>query len=127
MKDVIIVSGAKTTVGSFDGALKSTPMVEMGALVLKETLKKVGLKTVAGKELTRFERNFLTGREQVNLGRKAYDYNDSLQSVQVDEVIIGNVVGAGQGQNVDRQAMIKAGISKETNAFTPSTRSLLRE
>jgi acetyl-CoA C-acetyltransferase len=36
----------------------------------------------------------------------------------VDEVIIGNVVGAGQGQNVARQAMIKAGIPKETNAFT---------
>jgi len=31
---------------------------------------------------------------------------------------MGNVVGAGQGQNVTRQAMIKAGISKETNAFT---------
>jgi len=27
-------------------------------------------------------------------------------------------VGAGQGQNVARQAMIKAGIPKETNAFT---------
>jgi acetyl-CoA C-acetyltransferase len=31
---------------------------------------------------------------------------------------MGNVVGAGQGQNVARQAMIKAGIPKETNAFT---------
>ncbi|MGM0664939.1 MAG: acetyl-CoA C-acetyltransferase, partial [Thermodesulfobacteriota bacterium] len=36
----------------------------------------------------------------------------------IDEVIMGNVVGAGQGQNVARQAMIRAGISKETNAFT---------
>ncbi|RLB23085.1 MAG: acetyl-CoA C-acyltransferase, partial [Deltaproteobacteria bacterium] len=34
------------------------------------------------------------------------------------EVIMGNVVGAGQGQNVSRQAMIRAGISKETPAFT---------
>jgi acetyl-CoA C-acetyltransferase len=31
---------------------------------------------------------------------------------------MGNVVGAGQGQNVARQAMIRAGISKETPAFT---------
>jgi acetyl-CoA C-acetyltransferase len=36
----------------------------------------------------------------------------------VDEVIVGNVVGAGQGQNVARQAMIKAGIPKETPALT---------
>ena len=38
--------------------------------------------------------------------------------VEVDEVIMGNVVGAAQGQNVARQAMIKAGITKETSAFT---------
>ena len=37
---------------------------------------------------------------------------------KVDEVIMGNVVGAAQGQNVARQAMIKAGIAKETSAFT---------
>ena len=41
-----------------------------------------------------------------------------LQPVEVDEVIMGNVVGAAQGQNVARQAMIKAGIAKETGAFT---------
>jgi acetyl-CoA C-acetyltransferase len=31
---------------------------------------------------------------------------------------MGNVVGAGQGQNVGRQSMIRAGISKETGGFT---------
>jgi acetyl-CoA C-acetyltransferase len=31
---------------------------------------------------------------------------------------MGNVVGAGQGQNVARQSMVKAGISKETGAFS---------
>ncbi len=118
MKDVVIVSGIRTAVGSFGGSLKSTPVVEMGALVLKETLKKVGLRPDAGKELTRFEPDFLTGQGKVNLEKKTYDYDDSLAPVQVDEVIIGNVVGAGQGQNVARQAMIKAGIPKETNAYT---------
>lgn len=118
MKDVVIVSGARTAVGSFGGSLKSTPVVEMGALVLKETLKKAGLRPVVGKELTRFEPDFLAGQGKVNLEKKTYDYNDSLLPVQVDEVIIGNVVGAGQGQNVARQAMIKAGIPKETNAYT---------
>jgi acetyl-CoA C-acetyltransferase len=54
----------------------------------------------------------------VDLEKEGHDYEDSLQPVQIDEVIMGNVVGAGQGQNVGRQAMIRAGIPKETNGFT---------
>jgi len=54
----------------------------------------------------------------VDLEKKAYDYADSLRPIRIDEVIMGNVVGAGQGQNVARQATIRAGIPKETNAFT---------
>ena len=118
MRNVVIVSGTRTPVGSFGGSLKTTPVVDLGALVLKETLKKAGLKPVATEELTRFEPDFLKGGGMVELEKRHYDYDDSLQPVQVDEVIIGNVVGAGQGQNVARQAMIKAGIRKETQAFT---------
>jgi len=54
----------------------------------------------------------------IELEKRGYDYKQEFHPVQVDEVIMGNVVGAGQGQNVTRQAMIKAGISKETSAFT---------
>jgi len=36
----------------------------------------------------------------------------------VDEVILGNVLQAGQGQNPARQASMNAGIPKETPAFT---------
>ncbi len=36
---------------------------------------------------------------------------------QVDEVIMGNVLGAGQGQNVARQVQIGAGIPVERNAY----------
>jgi len=118
MRNVVIVSGARTPVGAFGGFLKTIPVVDLGALVLKETLKKVGLKPTATKKLIRFEPDSLKGGGMIELEKKHYDYDDSLQSVQVDEVIIGNVVGAGQGQNVARQAMIKAGISKETPAFT---------
>jgi acetyl-CoA C-acetyltransferase len=50
---------------------------------------------------------------------KVYDQWDaSMKEVQVDEVIMGNVLQAGQGQNPARQAMVYAGIPKETNAFT---------
>ena len=118
MRDVVIVSGARTPVGVFGGSLKTTPVVQLGALVLKETLRKVNLRPVATDALTQFEPDALKGVGMIDLEKEAYDYDDSLQPVQIDEVIMGNVVGAAQGQNVARQAMIRAGISKETNAFT---------
>jgi acetyl-CoA C-acetyltransferase len=118
MKDVVIVSGVRTPVGAFGGTLKSTPVVDLGALVLKGALKKLNLKPVATNDLTRFEPDALKGAGMIDLEKKVYDYDASAQPIQIDEVIMGNVVGAGQGQNVARQAMIRAGISKETGAFT---------
>ena len=118
MGDVVIVSGARTPVGTFGAALKSTPVIELGALVLRETLKKVNLKPVVTEAITQFDPDGLKGTGMIELEKKGYDYDDSSQPVQIDEVIMGNVVGAGQGQNVARQAMIRAGITKETNAFT---------
>ncbi|MCL2669571.1 MAG: acetyl-CoA C-acyltransferase, partial [Syntrophaceae bacterium] len=46
------------------------------------------------------------------LGRSGAD------PVDVDEVILGNVLQAGLGQNPARQAMMKAGIPKEVPAMT---------
>ena len=118
MRDVVIVSGARTPVGSFGGTLKTTPVVQLGALVLRETLKKVNLRPVATDALTQFEPDGIKGKGMIELEKEGYGYDDSFQPVQIDEVIMGNVVGAGQGQNVGRQAMIRAGISKETGGFT---------
>ncbi|MGD1999779.1 MAG: acetyl-CoA C-acetyltransferase [Desulfobacterales bacterium] len=118
MRDVVIVSGARTPVGAFGGSLKDTPVVQLGALVLKETLKKAGLRPVASEQLTRFEPDALKDTGQVELEKGFYDYDDALQPVNIDEVIMGNVVAAGQGQNVARQASIRAGIPKETGAYT---------
>lgn len=118
MRDVVIVSGKRTPVGAFGGTLKGTPVVELGAVVLRETLKKVGLRPVPTEDLTRFEPDALKGVGMIDLEKENYDYDDGLQPIKIDEVIMGNVIGAGQGQNVARQAMIRAGISKEGNAFT---------
>ncbi|MBN2032973.1 MAG: acetyl-CoA C-acetyltransferase [Deltaproteobacteria bacterium] len=118
MADVVIVSGARTPVGAFGGSLKGTPVVQLGALVLKETLKRAGFRPVVPPEMSRFAPEPFKQTGMIDLEKEAYDYAESLQSLQVDEVIMGNVVGAGQGQNVGRQAAIRAGISKETNAFT---------
>jgi len=118
MRDAVIVGGMRTPVGSFGGSLKSTSVVSLGSLILKETLKKLGLRPFASEELTSFEPDALKGLGMIELEKSAYDYNDSLQPIEIDEVIMGNVIGAGQGQNVARQATVQAGIPKEVNAFT---------
>lgn len=83
MKEVVIVSAVRTAVGSFGGALKDVPAVDLGALVIKEAVNKAGIKP-----------------EMVN------------------EVIMGNVLQAGLGQNPARQAMVKAGLPVEVSAMT---------
>ena len=120
MRDVVIVGGMRTPVGSFGGSLKSTSVVTLGSLILKETLQQLGLRPFASEELKTFEPDALKGLGVIELEKNAYDYNDSLQPIEIDEVIMGNVIGAGQGQNVARQATIHAGIPKEVNAFTVS-------
>ncbi len=120
MGDVVIVSAARTAVGSFGGTLKATPAIQLGALVLNACLKKAKLKPVATQNLTQYEPDMLKGLGMTALEKKGYDYDNSFQPVEVDEVLMGNVVTAGLGQNPARQASIKAGIPKETPAFTVS-------
>jgi acetyl-CoA C-acetyltransferase len=40
MEEVVIASGARTAVGSFGGALKDVPAVELGGVVIREVLKR---------------------------------------------------------------------------------------
>ena len=44
MRDVVIVSGARTAVGSFGGSLKDVRTVDLGALVIKEAIRRAGLR-----------------------------------------------------------------------------------
>jgi acetyl-CoA C-acetyltransferase len=83
MGEVVIVSAARTPVGSYGGSLKGIPAVELGAIVIKEAIKRAGI-----------------------------------DGADVDEVIFGNVLQGGLGQNVARQAVIKAGLPNEVPALT---------
>lgn len=83
MKEAVIVSSVRAAVGKFDGSLKGTPAVDLGALVIREALKRSGV-----------------------------------DGQLVDEVIMGNVLQAGLGQNPARQAAIKAGLPQEIPAWT---------
>ncbi len=118
MKNVVIVSGVRTPVGSFGGSLKSVPVVDLGTLVMKDVLKRVGLKPVVDASQDEFSPDTLKDQGMIDLEKKGYDYEDSATPVFIDEVIMGNVLQAGQGQNTARQAMIAAGISRQSPAFT---------
>ena len=42
-EDIVIVSGARTAVGKYGGSLKDTSAIDMGALVVREAVKRAGI------------------------------------------------------------------------------------
>jgi len=83
MQQAVIVAAARTAIGKFGGALARTSAPDLGAVVIKELLKRA-----------------------------------RLAPEQVDEVILGQVLAAGSGQNPARQALIKAGLPVSVPAMT---------
>ncbi|OAT81729.1 acetyl-CoA C-acetyltransferase [Desulfotomaculum copahuensis] len=118
MREVVVVGGVRTAIGVFGGSLKDVPVVGLGSLVIKEALKRSGLRPKSGEELLNFAPDALKGLPPAELEKEAADWDDALQPVQVDEVIMGHVLQAGCGQNTARQAAVHAGVPKESNAFT---------
>ena len=118
MKEVVIINGSRTAVGEFGGSLKGVNAVDLGSLVIKEALKRSGLRPSIDEFSKSCRPTALGNFEMTTINKKYYDYDESLKPVYIDEVIMGNVLQGGQGQNVTRQASIYAGIPEETNAFT---------
>jgi len=118
MKEVVIVSGARTAVGSFGGSLKGVRTVDLGALVIKEAIKRAGLRPAVNDMINSCRPDVFAGMEMTDINKKYYSYDSSLNPVYFDECIMGNVVQGGQGQNTARQACIYAGLPEETNAMT---------
>jgi acetyl-CoA C-acetyltransferase len=83
MKDVFLVQPVRTAVGRFQGALADVSAVELGRIVVQQTLQRAELEPEA-----------------------------------VNEVIMGNVLSAGLGQNIARQIAIKADVPNEKTAFS---------
>lgn len=118
MNRAVIVSGCRTAVGAFGGALKDVSAVRLGATVLRQALQKVGLRPVANDAMIGLGPEKLQGQGPIPLELEHGSWDMGLAPVAIDEVIMGNVLQAGQGQNPARQAMITAGIPKETPAVT---------
>ena len=118
MKEVVIVSGARTAVGSFGGSLKGVRTVDLGALVIKEAMKRAGLRPAIS-DVVKSSRPDIFGEfDMTDINRKYYDYDDTLMPVYMDECIMGNVLQTALGQNPARQAGIYAGLPEETNGMT---------
>lgn len=82
-KKVYLVSACRTPIGKMGGALSELPVADLGAIVIKEAIKRSGV-----------------------------------SKNMVDHVCMGCVIQAGMGQNLARQAAIKAGLPYTTTAET---------
>jgi acetyl-CoA C-acetyltransferase len=118
MREAVIVSGARTAIGGFGGVLKDVPAIDLAALVIKETLKRAHLRPEASPSMKDAAPDKLKDQGLIELEKKAGPWSGDAQPVAVDEVVMGNVLQASQGQNPARQAVIRAGLSKETPAVT---------
>ena len=118
MKEAVVVSGSRTAIGNFGGGLMKVPVVELGAIVMKDVLRKANLKPLANAAMLEAAPDKLKGQGLIDLEKKSYDWSDDAAEIAIDEVIMGNVLQAAQGQNPARQAMIAGGLPKETPALT---------
>lgn len=82
-KKIVLAGACRTAIGTMGGALSTTSSQELGAAVIRDALRRTGIKPE-----------------------------------QVDFVYMGCVLQAGLGQNVARQASLKAGLPVETPAVT---------
>ena len=82
MSDIVIVSAARTPVGSFNGVFGAVPAHLLGIAALKAAFERAGL-----------------------------------APEEVDEVILGQILTAAQGQNPARQAARGAGVPDSKTAF----------
>jgi len=83
MREVVIVSAARTPIGSFGGSLAALSAVELGTIAAKEAIKRAGF-----------------------------------DAALIDDVIIGNILSAGLGQNIARQVAVYAGVPETVPAMT---------
>lgn len=118
MRDVVIVDGVRTAIGNYGGSLKDIPVAQLGAIVIKQAMVKAGLRPLRDAENLAVAPSIFADGKMCDLEAKYWNWDESLKEVKVDEVIMGNVLQAGQGQNTARQAMIYAGLPKEVNAYT---------
>ncbi|MGE0109435.1 MAG: acetyl-CoA C-acetyltransferase [Bdellovibrionales bacterium] len=69
MTNIVIVSGARTPIGSFNGALSSVPAVKLGGIAIKAALERAGVKPEEVDEVVMGQ--VLTGGLRMGVARQA--------------------------------------------------------
>ncbi|VUT28206.1 MAG: acetyl-CoA acetyltransferase [Candidatus Syntrophoarchaeum sp. GoM_oil] len=118
MKEVVIVEGIRTAIGTFGGSLKDIEVMDLGKTVIKGVMEKAGFKPVVSDGIKSVRPSITKDVEMSEIEAKYMNWDDNLKPIMIDEVIMGNVLQGGQGQNTARQASIRAGMPQETNAIT---------
>ena len=118
MTEVVIVSGVRTAIGNFGGALRDIEAMDLGKTVIKEVVKRIGRRPIVPEEIKEIRPSILRNIEKSPIEQKYMDWDENLPGLKIDEVIMGNVIQGGQGQNTGRQAAIRAGIPQEVNVTT---------
>ncbi len=118
MQEVAIVSAVRTAIGTFGGSLRDVEVADLGKVVIKGVLKKIGRRPIVAEEVRKLRPSISKDIENSEIEQKYMDWDKSLPGLPIDEVIMGNVLQGGQGQNTGRQASIRAGMPQEVNAYT---------
>ncbi|MDP2917516.1 MAG: acetyl-CoA C-acetyltransferase [Dehalococcoidia bacterium] len=118
MREVVIVSGARTAIGNYGGALLDVPAARLCAITIKEALKRAGIRPKRNPVTLELNAAVLKGTDPIDIEKQCYDWDSSLKEAVIDEVVVGNVLQAGQGQNPGRLATIWAGLNREVPAYT---------
>src|SRR3954453_4863359 len=81
--EIVISTPLRTAIGTFGGALKDVPAVDLGTTVAKEVISRSGI-----------------------------------DPEEINQVIVGNILMAGQGMNPARQVGINSGVPTGAPAMT---------
>ena len=107
MKDLYVVNCCRTAIGSFGGSLKNTPAAEMGAIVVKEALKRANVAPENVDEL--MFGCILTAAQGQNVARQV-----SIKAgipYSVPAYTVGMVCGSGMKSVIEGARSILAGDS----------------
>ncbi len=118
MREAVIVSAVRTPQGKFGGVFKDLEAVELGSRVIKGLFEKIEAKPYVSEERKLCRPSKFKKIDKAPVEEKYRDWNMNSISLEIDEVIMGNVLQGGQGQNPARQASIMAGMPREIPAFT---------
>ncbi len=67
MNEAVIVSGARTAIGNFGGALQDVPATQLEATAIKAALKKVGVRPGRSPQLDSFAPKAFQGLGEIDL------------------------------------------------------------